>query len=448
MFARRSTQTLLALLALVLCCSPVAFAQSEIITLEQAVTLALGENRQVKSSALEVEKYGDKLAGLRTKRLPEIKVYTLASQLLTPVSFTIERGTFGTYQGIGPVPDKTTEITTPRRPTFYVTGQVTQPLSQLYRIKLNLKQAGVGQEIAGEQLRLQRQTIINNVRRGYYSILQTQSALRAAEEAIRLYQELDRVTGEYVAQQVALKSDSLEVGTRLEKAKYDALTLRDQLATQKEQFNQLLGRDVTTEFSVSPVMTVSGAESDLTGAREHALQQRPEIKEARLKVKYAEYDRKIKKAESIPEVGLAFNYISPFNTNFLPKNIASLGVSLSWEPFDWGRRKREVSEKARSIEQAELALREAENNVRVEVNSKFRKLQQARQMLAITRLSQEASTEKLRVVSNRYKLQAALLKDVLDVQSALADADNQYQQALLAFWAARADFEKALGGDQ
>jgi outer membrane protein TolC len=420
----------------------------EPLTLEQAVALALGENRQLKSSTIEVEKYGDKLAALRTKRLPEIKFYTLASQLLTPMSFTVEKGTFGTYQNIGPIPDKTTEITTPRRPTFYVTGQVTQPLSQLYRIKLNLKQVGVGQEIAGEQLRLQRQTIINNVRRGYYSILQTQSSLRAAEEAIRLYQELDRVTGEYVAQQVALKSDSLEVGTRLEKAKYDALTLGDQLATQKEQFNQLLGRDVTTEFSVSPAIALSGVESDLAGAREHALQQRPEIKEARLKVKYAEYDRKIKKAEYIPEVGLAFNYISPFNTNFLPKNIASLGVSLSWEPFDWGRRKREVSEKARSIEQAELALREAENNVRVEVNSKFRKLQQARQMLAITRLSQEASTEKLRVVSNRYKLQAALLNDVLNVQSALAEADNQYQHALLAFWAARADFEKALGGDQ
>ncbi len=448
MFVRRSTQTFLWLLAWFIGCSPIVLAQSEVLTLEQAVALALGENRQVKSSAIEVEKYNDKLAALRAKRLPEIKFYTLASQLLTPISFTVEKGAFGAYEGIGPVPDKTTEITTPRRPTFYVTGQVTQPLSQLYRIKLSLKQAGVGQEIAGQQLRLQRQTIINNVRRGYYSILQTQSSLRAADETIRLYQELDRVTARYVALKVALKSDSLEVGTRLEKARYDALTLRDQLATQKEQFNQLLGRDVQTEFSVSPVPALSGDETDLAAAREHALQQRPEVKEAQLKVKYAEYDRKIKKAEFIPEVGLAFNYISPFNTNFLPKNIATVGLSLSWEPFDWGRKKHEVSEKARSIEQAELALREAENNVRTDVNAKYRKLQQARQMLVINRLSQEASAEKLRVISNRYKLQAALLNDVLNLQSALAEADNQYQQALLAFWAARADFEKALGGDQ
>ena len=99
-----------------------------------------------------------------------------------------------------------------------------------------------------------------------------------------------------------MKADGLEVRTRLEKAKYDALSLRDQLATQKEQLNQLLGRDAQTEFSVGPVPAISGDETDLAAAREQALRRRPEIKEARLKVKYAEYDRKIKKSEQIPVV--------------------------------------------------------------------------------------------------------------------------------------------------
>ncbi len=423
-------------------------SSAEALTLEQAVALALSENRQVKSAAIELEKYSDKLAALRTRRLPEFKFSTTASQLLTPMSYTFEKGAFGEYPGTGPIPDKTTEISTPRRMTFYIAGEINQPLSQLYRIKLNLKQLGVGRQIAEQQLRQQRQAIINNVRRSYYAILQTQSSLQASEESIRLYQELDRVTGEYVVQQVALKSDSLEVRTRLEKARYDAQSLRDQLASRKEQFNQLLGRDVQAGFSVHPVPALSGDETDLATAREHALQQRPEIKEAQLKVKHAEYDRKIKKSEFIPEVGLAFSYVSPFNTNFVPKNVASVGVSLSWEVFDWGRKKREVAEKARSIEQADLALREAENSVRIEVNANFRKLQQARQMLVINRMSQESSVEKLRVMSNRYKVQAALLGDVLNAQTTLAEADNQYQQALLAFWAARADFEKSLGGDQ
>src|SRR5215831_7871591 len=119
MFARKSTRTFLWVLACIACVvgrAPAARgqeAQAEVLTLEQAITLALGENRQVKSASIEVEKYGDKLASLRTKRLPAFKVNSTASQLLTPISFTFDKGAFGTYPGIGPVPDKTTEISTP-----------------------------------------------------------------------------------------------------------------------------------------------------------------------------------------------------------------------------------------------------------------------------------------------------------------------------------------------
>ncbi|HMV85816.1 MAG TPA: TolC family protein, partial [Blastocatellia bacterium] len=110
--------------------------------------------------------------------------------------------------------------------------------------------------------------------------------------------------------------------------------------------------------------------------------------------------------------------------------------------------KRELAEKSRTIEQAEQAERETESAVIVEVNSQFRKLQQAQRLLAIGRLAEETAREQLRVASNRYTAQAALLKDVLHAQTALADANHQYNQALLAFWTARADFEKAIGGEK
>jgi outer membrane protein TolC len=42
-------------------------------------------------------------------------------------------------------------------------------------------------------------------------------------------------------------------------------------------------------------------------------------------------------------------------------------------------------------------------------------------------------------------LQAALLPDVLHSRSELASADDRYQQALLAFWTAKADYDLAVG---
>ncbi|MFN7927481.1 MAG: TolC family protein [Blastocatellia bacterium] len=408
----------------------------------------LAKNRQVKNASLESEKYADKLAALRTRQLPEFKFAVTGSQLLTPLSFSFEKGAFGVYPGIGPIPGTATEITTPRRPTALVNGQINQPLTQLHRIRLNLQQLHLAQEIAAQQVQQQRQTITNQVKKSYYAILQTQSAMRAAAEAIKLYQELDRVTGEYVVQQVALKHDSLEVQTRLEKAKYDSSVLSDQLATMKEQLNQLLGRDINTDFSVSPAPAYSPYETDLAAAHSRALAARPEIKEAQLKRKQAEYDRRIKRAENIPDISLSLNYFSFTNTQFLPKNALSFGVVVSWEPFDWGRKKREVQEKDRTIEQADNALRDLEAQVLLDVNSKFRKLQQTRQLLTLGKMGEETAQEKLRVMTNRYTLQAALLGDVLTAQTTLAEARNQYLQALLGYWSAQADFEKAIGGQQ
>jgi outer membrane protein TolC len=40
-----------------------------------------------------------------------------------------------------------------------------------------------------------------------------------------------------------------------------------------------------------------------------------------------------------------------------------------------------------------------------------------------------------------------LLSDVLQSQAFLAEATHEYQRALLAFWTAKAEFEKALGED-
>jgi hypothetical protein len=40
-----------------------------------------------------------------------------------------------------------------------------------------------------------------------------------------------------------------------------------------------------------------------------------------------------------------------------------------------------------------------------------------------------------------------MLNDVLQLRSELAGSDDRYQQALLAFWTAKADFELAIGED-
>jgi outer membrane protein TolC len=148
-------------------------------------------------------------------------------------------------------------------------------------------------------------------------------------------------------------------------------------------------------------------------------------------------------------VSLGFTYMSFQNfDNAIPKNTASLGVVMKWEVFDWGRKKNQLAEKDRTIEQAKNGLREAESLVLIEVGDKFRHLQQTRQALVVAQLRQETARENMRVSINKYKVVATLLSGVLQTQATLADSDYEYQKALLAFWTAKAEYEKSIGLDK
>jgi len=424
-------------------------ASGEVLTLDEAISLAMRDNRQVKNAQLSVGKAEDELAASRTSRLPKFEFNALAGQQLIAPEFTFTRGVLGTYANVGPIPNEDVKMTTPHRPTAILFGQVTQPLSQLHRIRLNIRQVALSGDVAREQLRSQEQSVVNNIKRTYYAILQTQSALESVEQALGFYRELDRVTGDNVAQKVALKADGLEVKTRLAKTETEELTVGNQLATLKEQLNQLVGRDIRSEFRVSAAPESLSPEMDMAAARTRALEDRPELREARLRVKQAELDKRVKKSEYIPDVSLAVTYASPRNFDaFVPKNFMAAGVMVNWEVFDWGRKKHELAEREKTIEQTNNGLRDAENSVLIEVGEKFRELQQARQALRTAQLRQETARENMRVSVNKYKVQAALLSDVLQTQATMADADYQYQQALLAYWTARADYEKAIGADK
>ena len=97
------------------------------------------------------------------------------------------------------------------------------------------------------------------------------------------------------------------------------------------------------------------------------------------------------------------------------------------------------------VEQARLGVRDAEDRTVLEINSLFRTLAEKKALLRVVQTAQSAAREKVRVKTNQYRIEAALLTDVLNVRAELADTDDRYQQALLAYWTAKADYDLATG---
>jgi len=105
--------------------------------------------------------------------------------------------------------------------------------------------------------------------------------------------------------------------------------------------------------------------------------------------------------------------------------------------FRLGAEEHKLEELKSTSKQAALSTQDAEQQVLMDVNQKFRKLMETRALLDTQAAVEETEREKLRVMMNQYQQKAALLADLLQQQSLVAQADNQYQQALAGFWTAK-----------
>ena len=451
----KATTALFAGLAVVaFLCAPNIRAQdlpdsAPLLTLNQAIEISIADNLTLKIAGLEINKAKFDVAATKTKRLPALQTYLFGSVLITPVNFTFPVGAFGTYKNVGPIPGMEQKITTPAGTlNTYALAQAAQPLSQLYKLHLGIREKELSVDLDSEKYREQRQNVVKQVKQAYYSILQSQSALQAAQASVKQYEELDRVMSEKLSQEAALKSDSMEVKAKLAQERYNVLQLTDQLQSRREQLNDLLGRDLATAFRTEDVPAMAAEESDLRAAQQMALSKRPEIKQAEINVQQADYDRRLAKAQYIPDVAVAVHYTSPFNVEFVPKNIVAAGFELNWEPFDWGRRKDEINQKKIVLDQSQLQLKDAQSKVLLDVDNRFRSLQETRVLLTVAKTAAEAATEKLREMTQKFGQQSVLLRDVLQQQAAVASANSDYEQALLSFWTSKAEFEKAVGEDR
>jgi outer membrane protein TolC len=417
-----------------------------VLTLEDALSLATSNNRRVKDSVLESEKYDFRLNVAKSRRLPQFQFGVLAGQLLHSVESTFPAGAFGTYPGTGPIPATDAKVQTPAQFTTIVTGALDMPLLQQYKIGLGIRVTDVGRDIARESARGERQKVAADVRTVYFNLVATQAAVDAARQAVGTLEEAQRVTTEYKVQQTVLRGDALEVDARLAKSRYELAVAENGLATEREHLNQLLGRELATPFRVVPMPEEAAIGLTLSAARQHAAASRPEIRQADLKEKQADYDRRLAKAEYIPDLSASIRYVG-FNFEVIPANVTTAGLFLTWEPFDWGRRRNNVAEKAKNLAQARNGAEETKAQIDVEVGTKYRKWQEAALLLRATRTGHEAAVEQFRVTTNRFKEQAALMRDLLQAQARSSEADFQYQQALSTYWTALADLRRAMGDE-
>jgi outer membrane protein TolC len=425
--------------------TPQPESPAPLLTLDEAIRIATANNRDIRISTLDITKAKEEVAQTRTNYLPNLNTYVLAGSPLQPINFRVPAGSFGTFPSTGPIPAKDSNIRSPMRVGAFLYGSASQPLTQIHKVNLAVYQSRLSVDLSREALRAQQQETARQVKEAYYKLAQLQAQVASAKAFVQAYMELSTLTERRLVQQTVLESDSLSVNSKLKQQRYQLLTAQHGVELQKQNLNRLLGRDLRTSFSVEMQPFGELAEWDLETARKQALEQRPELREARLKTKIAQMDVRRERAKYIPDISLQVSYLGFQNVNFLPTNAGSVGFLLQWQPFDWGYKKHRIAEFNATTEQKATAEQDTHESILLDVEDKFRKLQEARMLLDAQADQRKADQVKFREITNRYNQQSALLSDLLQQEAQTSQAEAQYQQALADLWTARAEFEKAIG---
>jgi len=395
------------------------------LTLRGAVSEALINNREIKESALEVSRFKLAVLAAQVNRLPNLRVLGYLGQQTV-----------------------SSPLIPARSDAFYFMSFLF-PITQQYRFSLETHAVRLARQIATEALRQRSDEVQAQVKSAYYKLALDRSRLADIEESIRYLNELNATVMQRIKEGSALKVETMQVGARLAKSEYDRTKAVNEYSVDVEKLNHLLGRSLHAGTEIETIPRQEPIEMDLARAEEKALAYRAEIRQADARAQQIRIEKKILISEYIPNVSVGIVYLGlpGFNNTVLPKNVFAPGIFINWNAMDWGRKLFIAKSKGKVEQSARLAAQSVRDEVLIDVHTQFNHLSESRQLIQTTALARSAAREGLRVETNRYKNTAATFAEVMQAHSSLADANNDYHQALVAFWDAKAQFERAVGSN-
>jgi len=437
------------LVSLGLCGNYAAWGQvgvAQTLSLSQAIDLALKQNRNLKLAQLGVVDSEHKKEIARAAYFPNIKNESSLLHVTELAGVDIPAGAFGAPSATGPLPANTLFIGQGSL-TAYTSGTgLTQPLSQMFKIRESNRAAIADLNTARIQVNETENDIALKVRQLYYGILIAQSRLRAATEEANASQLNAQESVDAAAQGRALDVTVLESRAAVLDAKQSALTQNLQIHDLMLSLDDLLGLPLNSQLQFEDAIDAAPVS---TPSREECIhiahEQSPEIRKAQQAVIKAKAGLGAAKDAYIPDVTGLARYHYQSGVPLLVHNFGTFGFNVSYELFDGGRREGEIKDSRTLLSQAELNLAEVEDQTAVQVETAFDKVEQLKGMLGVAEEALAVRTEAARLSDRQFEQNAALASARAEAHAREASAKASLLETNLNLFLAQSDLKRAIG---
>lgn len=416
------------------------------LTLSQAIDLALKQNRSLQLARLAVTDKEQKKEIARSAYLPHIKNESTLLHVTELAGVDIPAGAFGVPAATGPIPSRSLFIGQGSLTTYTSGTGLAQPLTQMFKIHESNRAALADVNTARIQVHEAENEVALKVRQIYYGLLIADLKMEAATDEVSAMQVKVQESTDAVAQGRALDVVALEGRAALLDAKQTALMQSLQIHDLTLALNDLLGLPLDSRLQLDT--DASGA-SISTPSREECVriahQQSTEISAARQAIIKAKVGLGAAKDAYIPDVTGLARYSYQSGVPLLVHNFGTFGLTFSYDLFDGGRRRAEIKDSETLLSQAEANLVKIEDDVTVQVENAYDKVQQLHDMVTVAAEALEVRTEAARLADRQFEQNAALASVRAEAHAKAASAKASLLEASLGLSLAQGDLKRAIG---
>jgi outer membrane protein len=414
------------------------------LTLTEAVHLAISQNRELKIARLKVIADEQKKAGEHSGYFPVLTNQSNALHITDLQNVVVPAGALGAVGGVL-IPAQGL-ILPQGQLTFFSSGtQITQPLTQLFRVHQANRIASSEVAISRHDLKGAENQIALQVHQLYFGILIARLQKQAAEQQSTYAGEQLRESEQDVLKGSALKIAAIQGRAGLLEGQQAVLTAELQLADLTTELNNLLGLPLDTRLDLDPAVPAQFEQRPREEYVQTAWSENPEILAAQEAVRKAQAGVTAAKTAYIPDIIAYARHSYQDGVPFLVRNFGTFGFNLNWDVFDFGKRRAAVREREAELGQAEENLSRVKEEVAVGIERRYNKLERTGNLVQVASQVVKLRKEGERLAQNQLAQGVILASERRQATAASYQAQADFLQASLGYLLAWAELEQAVG---
>ena len=447
-----------------------------IITLEQALEIALSENVSVKVADMEIKRAEYAKKGSYASLFPQIDASgayqrTIKKQVMY-MDFDMSSlmgggtGAEGTEIPDGvEIPETGTESTESssdngggiemgRWNTWSAGVSASMPLvnAQLWK---SLKISGMDVELAVEKARASRLDMVTQVKNAYFSTLLAKEAFEVYKQVYEnAVQNLEETQKKYDMQK-ASEMDLLRAKTTVANAVPNVYNAEGSVILALWQLKAVLGVDLDMNLDVAGALE-DWSQHMLYDLHQHdgaSLDMNTTMKQLAIQAEMLAETVKLQKYANIPSLAVAFSFTYSAMTNdfnfkeYRWTPYSYVGLSLNIPIFAGGKRYQQIRQAKNQYEQVQLQTVNTERQLKIAIRQCLNTMETSMKSYYAAKEAVVSAQKGYDIVEKSYQVGRSTLIEVNDAQLALTQSQLAASQAIYNFLSAKSQLEQTLGQD-